>query len=107
NLSLVTFLAFGTARILFPGDLGREGWRLLMTRDDFRRVLARTNVFVASHHGRESGFECDVFKICHPEIIVISDKPIEYETQRMNYGEHATGIVFGDGRIRRAVSTRD
>lgn len=107
NLSLVTFLAFGTAGILFPGDLGPQGWRLLLARDDFRRVLQRTNVFVAPHHGRDSGYLSEIFRFCRPQVVVISDKGVVHDSQATDYGRCATGIVFGDGNSRNCISTRN
>jgi len=107
NLSLVTFLKFGTAGILVPGDLERPGWQRLLLRDDFKEALRGTNVLVASHHGRESGLEQEIFNYCTPEIVIVSDKHVEYETQRTDYGRYATGVWFSDSRVRKAVSTRN
>ena len=53
-----------------------------MQRQDFLAELCETGVLVASHHGRESGFCQDVFDHFTPSAVVISDKPIEHETQR-------------------------
>jgi len=107
NLSLVTLIEFGAARILVPGDLETSGWRWLLGRDDFRDALRRTTVFVASHHGRESGLCEDVFTYCRPEIVIVSDKKVERETQEVDYGRYATGTVLTDGYRRRCLSTRN
>jgi beta-lactamase superfamily II metal-dependent hydrolase len=53
-----------------------------LQRPDFCAELRGTDVLVASHHGRESGFCQDVFAHFTPSAVVISDKPIEHETQR-------------------------
>ncbi|HEM7945940.1 TPA: hypothetical protein U2L45_004866 [Citrobacter freundii] len=82
NLSLVVFISFAGFKILFPGDLEKAGWRALLQRQDFLAELSGTGVLVASHHGRESGFCQDVFDHFTPSAVVISDKPIEHETQR-------------------------
>ena len=82
NLSLVVFIRFAGFKILFPGDLEKAGWRALLQRQDFLTELRGTDVLVASHHGRESGFCPDVFDHFTPSAVVISDKPIEHETQR-------------------------
>ena len=81
DLSLVVFIKFGTFKMLFPGDLENAGWQALLQRQDFRDELRHTDILVASHHGRENGFCDDVFKYCQPSAVVISDKPIEHETQ--------------------------
>ncbi|MEX6725796.1 ComEC/Rec2 family competence protein [Parapedomonas caeni] len=83
DLSLVVFIEFAGFKILFPGDLEKPGWRSLLQRADFRAALNGTNILVASHHGRESGFCKDVFNWVTPDAVVISDKPIAHATQLM------------------------
>lgn len=82
NLSLVVFIKYSNFKILFPGDLEKAGWRTLLQRPDFCAELRGTNVLVASHHGRESGYCADIFNYFTPSAVVISDKPIEHETQQ-------------------------
>ena len=82
NLSLVVFIKYSNFKILFPGDLEKAGWRALLQRPDFCAELRGTDVLVASHHGRESGYCADIFKYFTPSAVVISDKPIEHETQQ-------------------------
>lgn len=83
NLSLVVFIEYAGFKILFPGDLEKSGWRALLQRADFRAKLIGTNILVASHHGRESGFFPELFNYFTPDAVVVSDKPIEHETQKM------------------------
>ncbi len=83
NLSLVVFIKYANFKILFPGDLEKAGWQALLQRADFRAELVGTDVLVASHHGRESGYCADIFNYFTPSAVVISDKPIEHETQKM------------------------
>ena len=81
NLSLVILIQYRGFGILFPGDLEKDGWRALLNRADFRQALGAVDVLVASHHGRENGFCPEVFDFCTPQAIVISDKPIQHDTQ--------------------------
>lgn len=83
NLSLAVFMKFGDFKMLLPGDLERPGWLALLEREEFRAELAGTNVLMASHHGRESGFCEEVFDYFTPNCVVISDKPIVHTTQEM------------------------
>ncbi len=106
NLSLVTFLLYRDIRMIFPGDLERAGWRSLLRDPRFRHYLSQVNVFVASHHGRESGYLSDVFEFCKPALVILSDGPIRYETQKTDYGRHATSIPWRDGGRRQVLTTR-
>jgi len=105
NLSLVTFLHYKDAHIIFPGDLEKPGWNALLQSQSFQEHLKRTNIFIASHHGRQSGYCPDVFDYCLPEIVIISDDHIQYETQETEYSSHAKGISWGKGR-RYVLTTR-
>jgi beta-lactamase superfamily II metal-dependent hydrolase len=81
NLSQVIFVKFANFKILFPGDLEKDGWMALLQRQDFRTELSGTTILMASHHGRESGFCDEVFKYFIPSAVVISDKEIVHLTQ--------------------------
>jgi beta-lactamase superfamily II metal-dependent hydrolase len=106
NLSLVTFLHYGDLHVIFPGDLEKAGWLSLLNQEPFRENLRQVNIFIASHHGRESGYCEEVFEFCEPELIIISDESLRYETQETRYRNHASGIPWGDGN-RYVLSTRN
>jgi beta-lactamase superfamily II metal-dependent hydrolase len=111
NLSLVVFIKYCGFSILFPGDLEKDGWRALLHREDFRRALTGVQILVASHHGRENGFCPEVFDYCKPQAIVISDKPIEHETQLTlpDYRTVTTDrgvLVRTTGKARHVLTTR-
>lgn len=105
NLSIVSFIHYDGMGIVFPGDLERPGWKELLKNADFCAHLNRVNIFVASHHGRESGYCEEVFNYCSPEIIVISDKEIVHDTQKQQYAKHASGVPCNGGPERRYVLT--
>lgn len=76
NLSLLTFLDVGNVSFALGGDLERQGWLELLRNSYVRELLSRTDVFVASHHGRESGYCAEVFNYCKPRLVVMSDGPV-------------------------------
>ncbi|MGD0264745.1 MAG: hypothetical protein ABSD47_07280 [Candidatus Methylomirabilota bacterium] len=106
NLSLVLFLHYPNFSIVFPGDLEGAGWRRLLQQASFRQHLVRANIFVASHHGRESGYAKETFEICKPDVIVISDEAKQYETQETAYANHARGIRWNQTQSRKVLTTR-
>ena len=106
NLSLVSFIRYSGLDIIIPGDLEKPGWNALLNRSDFRNHLRRVNIFIASHHGRESGYLREVFDFCHPDIVIISDESKQYQTQETDYAEHARGLRFNNGRMRYVLTTR-
>jgi len=106
NLSLVVFMHYPGLSIVFPGDLEKAGWEYLLRDAGFRHQLSMVNVFVASHHGRESGYCAEVFKYCHPAVVVISDESIRYDTQEQCYALHALGITWNGTDRRYVLTTR-
>lgn len=81
NLSLAVFVRYGAFTILFAGDLEAIGWRCLLQDPRFTNDLSSVNVFMASHHGRESGCCDEVFRLCRPDVFVISDGEQQFESQ--------------------------
>jgi len=112
NLSQVVFVEHLGTVICVPGDIEQKGWvALLKEEPTIKDWLRKTNVFIASHHGRENGYHADVFTYCKPECIIISDKGIVHETQKdmsALYGTHVTGngVPF-NGNLRKILTTRN
>ena len=107
NLSVVSFVKCRGNCFVIPGDIETAGWKKLLAQPGFTDELGAVTTFIASHHGRESGYCSDVFRYCHPNVIVFSDSPIKYATQQMadTYGQHASGITF-NGQNRNVLTTR-
>jgi beta-lactamase superfamily II metal-dependent hydrolase len=110
NLSLVTFVEFDGLSIVFPGDLETEGWEMLLEAEGFREYLARVDIFVASHHGRQNGYCEGAFDFCSPMFAVISDKGIEHDSQINCYANHVRGLPWtntdGSKTTRYVLTTR-
>ena len=107
NLSVVTFISYNNVGIMFPGDIETDGWKEFLKNQNFVNCLHRINILIASHHGREAGYCKEVFDYCKPHVVIISDKPVMYETQDHNlYDQHCSGLNFS-GTIRKVLTTRN
>jgi beta-lactamase superfamily II metal-dependent hydrolase len=96
DLSCVYFISYGPFKILFPGDVEKAAWRRLLLDANFVADLRSTTVYVASHHGRESGFCDQVFEHLRPQAVVISDKSISHDTQLV---DHHSIVIPGGVRV--------
>lgn len=105
-LSVVTFVHCRDVRLVFPGDLTTQGWRDFLNNPTFLAYLKATNIFVASHHGRKDGYCPEVFKYCTPAVVIVSDKSVQYDTQLVNYSQHASGITWNKTDKRYCLTTR-
>ena len=73
NHSVVTIISYLGVKILSPGDNESCSWEELLNMPRFREAISGTNVLVAAHHGRESGFYKDLFEYVTPLITIVSD----------------------------------
>lgn len=95
NLSLATFIRWGNFTILFGGDMESAGWRALLRNTGIAKDLAKVNIYVASHHGRESGCCPELFEHMWPDVVLFSDDARRFETQETDrwYRQRARGIT--------------
>lgn len=111
NLSAVFFITINGVNFVFTGDLESDGWEHLLKQPDFSNAIKSTHVFVAPHHGRESGVHPEIFSIhgCKPHYIVISDKRHMHETQQTVafYSGKTIGGPFRRESKRHVLTTRN
>lgn len=110
NLSLVTFIGVGADVVLYGGDMEKEGWEQIMKDVEFVRWLKKTTIYIASHHGNESGYYSEMFKLFTPKITVIpaGKKPEHDATNK--YCDKTSGInVYkaGSWKQRKVLTTRN
>lgn len=74
--------------VIIPGDNEPPSWRELMKQPKFVDAMANANVFMASHHGRESGYCPDIF-FSKPNLCVVSDGRVQETDARSRYSYHA------------------
>lgn len=120
NYSVVVFLLQGKNLVCLPGDIEEQGWDFLRTSYTpyFENALRKTNILIASHHGRKQGWYSEFSSLCNPDIVVISDRE-EMETSiTSDYDKIAKGhsVFKGFSKFpppiarpvnKKCVSTRD
>jgi len=96
DLSQLVFLTYNGTTICVPGDLEKNGWELMLKKAKVKELLGQTDVYVASHHGRDNGYVSEIFEHCKPECVIMSDKHIIHGTQE-NTASMYGKIISGDG----------
>ena len=91
NHSIVSIVEYEGLKILIPGDNESPSWNELLARQDFRKAITGTNILVASHHGRESGFCAELFDYFTPYIVLVSDGRVQDTSVTNRYSTRATG----------------
>lgn len=73
NHSIVTTIEYNDRKIVIPGDNEVESLTELMKNADFNEATEDSDILLAPHHGRESGFLEKFVKTVNPKLTVISD----------------------------------
>ena len=107
NSSIITIIKANGFKVVFPGDIERDGWLELLKRDNFRTALAGTHVFITSHHGHSSGYCSEIYDVMGKPYFNMSaihhgDEHIE---GAYSSPERARGVQY-DGQTRYSFTTR-
>ncbi|OGQ97430.1 MAG: hypothetical protein A2521_08575 [Deltaproteobacteria bacterium RIFOXYD12_FULL_57_12] len=108
NHSGVVVFEYLGVRIVIPGDNEPPSWKELLKQPDFVRMVSGAHVFMASHHGRESGYCPELFTALNkgaPRLCVISDARVQDTDARNRYTYHAEGLPISS-RCARNEKTR-
>jgi len=73
NHSVVTVVTHADSKLLLPGDNEPPSWEELLAKPDFVEAIRGTDILLAPHHGRDSGFCPALFNYISPYLTVISD----------------------------------
>jgi competence protein ComEC len=91
NHSGVTVFEYHGATVIIPGDNEPVSWKELLKQPNFVSVMNKANIFMASHHGRASGYCSDIFQK-KPNLCIVSDGKVLDTDARDRYTYHATGL---------------
>jgi beta-lactamase superfamily II metal-dependent hydrolase len=75
NHSIVTVVSYAGSKIIIPGDNENASWSELLEDDEFVDAIKNTDIFLASHHGRKSGYCEELFEHIEPSLVIVSDGP--------------------------------
>jgi beta-lactamase superfamily II metal-dependent hydrolase len=107
NLSAIVVLTINGIKVVFPGDMERAGFDLILARQEVKDAISGASVLVAPHHGRECSVHEGFLGLVRPFWTVISDKGYMYDTQETvpTYSHYSRGGQFR-GRERYVLTTR-
>jgi beta-lactamase superfamily II metal-dependent hydrolase len=91
NHSIVTVISYAKSKVILPGDNDEASWQELLGRSSFKQAIEGTDIFIASHHGMESGFCKDLFEYIHPKLVIISNGRFTNSRCMERYNEVASG----------------
>lgn len=111
NHSMVAVITYAHSTMLIPGDNEPPSWKELLEREDFRLAIRNTDILLAPHHGRESGFSSELFEHINPRLCIISDGRFSDTSATDRYSKNSQGWTVhkrsGDKEERKCVTTRN
>jgi competence protein ComEC len=98
NHSLVVVVAYAGLKMVIPGDNEAPSWNELLGNQDFVTAIKGTDIFLAPHHGRDSGFCAELFQVMgKPRLIVVSDGRFGDTSATNRYVKQARGWDYFNG----------
>jgi hypothetical protein len=100
NSSIVRFISHNGTRILYTGDLETPAWEWLVKNNQsfVNTIKNGVDIFIAPHHGHNSGFPQCLFNIVGNVKMIIhskgSEASIEGTDVSNKYSENADGVTY-------------
>lgn len=93
NHSAVVVFKYQSVGVVIPGDNESPSWKELLLKPAFVGALPSTAFFLASHHGRKSGFYADLFHQgrLSPKLCAVSDGPVTDTDVTNDYSGQSVG----------------
>ena len=111
NHSGVAVFEYLGVKVVIPGDNEPASWREILENATFVKAADGAHVFLASHHGRESGYHSELFKTIKPKLCIVSDGRVQSTDAISRYSAHAEGwSVYSksnqESKSRKCLTTR-
>ena len=112
NHSCIVVVKYHGVSVMISGDNESASWNELLEKPNFLNDLRSTEVFLASHHGRLSGYHSEIFSYFSPSLCIVSDGRVQDTDATSRYSNHALGYnVFrsstGERVKRNCLTTRN
>lgn len=111
NHSIVTVVSYANCKMLIPGDNEPPSWNELLESRDFLDAIKGTDIFLAPHHGRDSGYSPELFEHISPRLTIISDGRFCETSATDRYAKKTQGWTVhrrsGGRQERKCVTTRN
>lgn len=73
NHSVLTVIEFANLKVVISGDNEKGSYEELLINEEFKKAIKDSDILLAPHHGRDSGFNLDFINLVNPRLTVVSD----------------------------------
>lgn len=110
NHSIIVVIEYENTKIVFLGDNESCSYNELLESDDFQEAVKDSDILLASHHGRESGYHNEFVSLVNPLITVVSDGRFGDTSASSRYSSKSRGWTVykkdGSSSTRYCLTTR-
>ena len=111
NHSIITVIWYAGIKVIFTGDNELASFNELMENEQFVSTVKDTDILLAPHHGRDSGYHNDFVSIVNPRLVVISDSHFCDTSAISRYNNKCRGWTVykrdGSSEKRKCLTTRN
>jgi len=97
NHSIVTVVEYAEMKVVIPGDNEVCSFEELMQRETFKTAIKNTDILLAPHHGRETGYNNDFVNLVNPRLTVVSDGRFCDTSANGRYSQKSRGWTVHKG----------
>ena len=109
NHSILTVIEFADMKVVVPGDNEKCSYEELLKSDTFKSSIKNSDILLAPHHGRDTGFNVDFINLVNPRLTVVSDGRFCDTSANGRYSQKSRGwIVYksdGSSTERKCLTT--
>lgn len=91
NHSIIVVFEFAGIKVVVPGDNEKCSFEELMKNEDFKTAIKDSDILLAPHHGRESGYYNDFVSLVNPRLTVVSDGRFCETSANQRYSQKSRG----------------
>ena len=91
NHSVVAVFSYANSKIVVPGDNESCSFTELMKNSRFKFAVRNADILLATHHGRQAGYDKDFLDLVNPSLTIISDSSKKDTSAVDDYGKKSTG----------------
>ncbi len=107
TFSGIYVLEYGGVRVVLTGDNNKEILAKMINKPEVAAAIKNADFLLAPHHGRTTDYCDEFFKLVNPKAVIISDKPIEHNSQEQSASEYNNGRgIQLNGETRYVLTTR-
>lgn len=109
NHSIVVVIEYAGVKVIIPGDNENCSFKELMDDQNFYSIIEDSDILLAPHHGRESGFNLEFINQVNPRLTVVSDGRFCETSAKDRYSTKSRGWTVskknGSSSIRKCLTT--